>query len=338
MVTRDPSRFTPDLAIVIVNWNVRDWLRACLASVYADLERSGLRGAVWVVDNASHDGSVEMVRADFPQVWLIASQQNLGFAGGNNLALRRMVTRHASRVTNHALPRFEDYARYVLLLNPDTEVQPGALRALVDFMGQTPRAGMAGAQLAYGDGSFQHGAFGLPGLWQIIIDLFPVPARLHESRLNGRYSRSRYRAGEPFSIGHPLGAAMLVRRQVIEQVGLFDERFHMYCEEIDWCLRIKQAGWSIYCVPRARIVHHAGQSTAQIKVESFINLWRSRRRLYDKHYSPSKRYVALALVRLGLTWNKWAVRRRVRRGKMNAEQGTAQLAAYEGAWRHFLSG
>jgi N-acetylglucosaminyl-diphospho-decaprenol L-rhamnosyltransferase len=298
-----------DLAIVIVNWNVRDLLRDCLASVYSDLATNGLQAEVWVVDNASQDGSPDMVRAEFSQVRLVVSRENLGFAGGNNLALRQLETT--------APPC------YVLLLNPDTEVRPGALRTLVDFMDTHPQAGVAGARLFYGDGSFQHGAFGFPGLWQIMFDLFPLPARLYESRLNGRYPRAWYERGEPFSVDHPLGAAMMVRWEVTRQVGLFDEGFHMYCEEIDWCMRIKRAGWEIYGVPRAEVIHHEGQSTAQIREDSFVNLWRSRRRLYDKHYGPIKRRLAKRLVRAGM-------RRKVKeaqgeRGKQAAE---SRLRAY----------
>ncbi len=314
-----------DLAVVIVNWKVPDLLRACLQALYSQLEGAGLGAEVWVVDNASGDGSVDMVRAEFPQARLIASQENLGFAGGNNLALRRILAQ-------------PEPPRHVLLLNPDAEVQPGALRALLDFMDRTPRAGVAGAQLAYGDGRFQHGAFEFPGLWQIVIDLWPVPARLWESRLNGRYPRAWYQADEPFPIGHPLGAAMLVRRQTIQEVGLLDEGFHMYCEEIDWCWRIQRAGWDIYCVPRARVIHHAGQSTAQIRVASFINLWCSRRRLYAKHYRRLKRWLAVALVKAGLAWQKRRVRRRMARGEVVAEQGLAQLEAYQGALSCFEIG
>ncbi len=139
------------LAIVIVNWNVRELLRACLKAVYADLAASEMEAQVWVVDNASQDGSPKMVQINFPQVHLMVSQKNLGFAGGNNLALREM---------GDLIP-----PRYVWLLNPDTEVHPGTARTLMDFMNDHPLAGVAGARLFYGDGRFQHSAFGFPGLW-----------------------------------------------------------------------------------------------------------------------------------------------------------------------------
>ncbi len=298
-----------DVIVLIVNWNVRDLLRGCLHSVMDEME--DIQGEVWVVDNASHDGSAEMVRTEFPSVHLTASPRNLGFAGGNNLALRQMT----------AAP-----PRYVWLLNPDTQVEQGALRTLMGFMDAHPEVGVAGPALLYGDGSFQHSAFGFPGLGQILFDLFPMPARWYDSRLNGRYPRAWYERGRPFPVDHPLGAAMMVR-WAVTQVGLLDERFHMYCEEIDWCMRIKRAGWAIYCVPAARVIHYAGQSTRQIQVASFVNLWQSRRRLYEKHYPPLKRWLAERLVRAGLRWKI----RAARQSRLPAAQIETQVQALKGA-------
>jgi GT2 family glycosyltransferase len=188
----------------------------------------------------------------------------------------------------------------VLLLNPDTLVKPGALRAMVDFLASQPEVGIVGANLVFGDGSFQHGAFHFPGLWQLAIELFPLPGRLYESALNGRYERKRYAGQKPFPIDHPLGAAMLVRAEAIRKVGLMDEGYRMYVEEVDWAWRIKRAGWQAYCVPTARIVHLGGQSTGQVKTESFINLWRSRYRFYRRNYPAWKLVLARRLVERGM--------------------------------------
>ncbi len=283
-----------DLAIIIVSWNVRQLLKGCLTSIYQSLAHSAQEGlelaaGVWVVDNHSADGSPQMVEEHFPQVQLIANQANSGFAAGNNQGITAAL---------------EQQPRYLFLLNPDTVVRGRALETLLQFMDRTPQTGMAGARLVYGDGSFQHSAFGFPGLAQIAIDLWPLPTRVHESKLNGRYPRDRYAAdAPPFPIDHPLGAAMLVRCQVVETVGMMDTNFYMYCEEIDWALRIRAAGWDIYCVPAAEIVHYDGQSTSQIQVESVLNLWRSRRQLYVKHFPAGKVRLAGWLVRLGM-WNK----------------------------------
>jgi N-acetylglucosaminyl-diphospho-decaprenol L-rhamnosyltransferase len=311
----------PELAVLVVNWNVRDLLRSCLDSALADCVSSNLGTRIWVVDNASQDGSAEMVRDRFPQVRLISSSENLGFAAGNNVALRQMAS--------------EDPPRYVLLLNPDAELHCGALQRLVTFLDQNSRAGVAGARLFYGDGSFQHSAFGFPGLWQIAADLYPLPPRLYETRLNGRYPRRLYERGKPFAIDHPLGAAMMVRWEAVRQVGLLDEGFHMYCEEIDWCIRIKRAGYTIVCVPQAEATHHEGQSTSQVQVDSFINLWKSRRRLYDKHYGIVKKHAAVSLVRWGM---KYRIRNTLRdemRGALDPSEGRLRYAAYSGALENF---
>ncbi|MBN1890673.1 MAG: glycosyltransferase family 2 protein [Thermoflexales bacterium] len=293
-----------DLAIVIVNWNVRELLAACLEALFR-FQLSAFSFQVVVVDNASRDGSVEMVRGRFPQVRLIANSHNEGFAGGNNQGLRELGlgARHSTQSIETRNPKSEtqgpDRPRYVLLLNPDTLVREGAIAAMVDFMDRTPQAGACGARLVYGDGSFQHSAFGFPGLAQIGLDFWPLHGRLLESRLNGRYPRRLYAAGRPFEVDHPLGAALMVRAEAIAHAGLMDEGFHMYCEEIDWCWHIKAAGWRIYCVPQAEIVHYGGQSSAQARPEMIVALWRSRKRLYTTYYPAWKRRLAFALVRAG---------------------------------------
>lgn len=284
----NPQPLIPDLAVVTVTWNVRDLALGCLRSVYDDLAGSQLDGQVYVVDNASSDGTAGAIRSAFPQAHLIEPGENLGFAGGNNLALRSM-----------GFPGGENLPSLVLLLNPDTLLRPGALRALIDGM-EAADAGLAGARLVYGDGSFQHSAFAFPGLAQLLVDLFPMPGRLHESRINGRYPRRLYQSTRPFAVDHPLGATFMLRREVIAQTGLFDEQFHLYCEEVDWAMRIRAAGWKAVCVPSAEVVHFGGQSTTQVRPQSVINLWTARLRLYGKHYPPLKRALAILMVRAGM--------------------------------------
>ena len=298
----------PDLAVILVSWNVRALILDALRTLTDDSAGSGLTADILVVDNASSDGTPAAIRAEFPQVKLIANEKNVGFAAGNNIALR------ALGFCDVPAPA-PDAPCAVFLLNCDTRVRPGTVRMLFDTLTTRPDAGIVGARLEYGDGSFQDSAFGLPGLTQLILDLFPLDwlprrvfGRLYRSRLNGRYPRAWYDSGREFSVGHTLGATMLIRREVIEQTGLFDEQFFMYCEEIDWSMRIREAGWQIYCQPNARVVHLAGQSTSQIHAESLINLWRSRLRLYVKHYPPLKRSLAWGLVWLGSTLRLWAAR------------------------------
>ncbi|MGH9201971.1 MAG: glycosyltransferase, partial [Vicinamibacterales bacterium] len=229
------------LAVVIVSWNVRDLLARCLESLFTELDSTPIDPRVVVVDNASHDGSVEMIRSRFPRVELIACDDNLGFAGGNNVGLRGLgFVPHPHpglKATPPPLPTELLVGRgggdggggEVLLLNPDTEVQPGAIATLLAVIQSRRDVAVVTARLSYGDGSFQHSAFHFPDLAQLVIDLFPAPARLYESRLNGRYPRRLYDSGQPFEIDHPLGAVMLVRAAAIRQVGPFDEGFALYC-------------------------------------------------------------------------------------------------------------
>jgi hypothetical protein len=231
-----------------------------------------------------------MVAESFPQVHLIASDENLGFAAGNNLVLRKLLHKQES----------PDGESIFWLLNPDTQVRPGATTALMNAFKTEPRGAVAGARLLYPDGSLQHGAFRFPGLTQLAFELFPMPEQLYETRLNGRYPRRLYEGVAPFPIDHPLGASMMVRARAIREAGLLDEGYHMYCEEIDWCWRMRKAGWRAYCAPAAQVIHHAGQSTSQVPVSSFRNLWTSRARLYARHHGPLTRRLARAMVRLGM--------------------------------------
>lgn len=278
------------VAIIIVSWNVKDLLRDCLNALFSDIAASNLAATVWVVDSASSDGSVAMLEAEFPHVNLIASSENLGFARGNNVALRALDFPEKA----------EGQPETILLLNPDTIIKPGALQKMLTLMLNRPNVGIVGANLRFGDGSFQHGAYAFPGLWQLAFEFFPLPGRFYESPLNGRYPHALYTGQSPFPIDHPLGAAMLVRGAAIHQVGLLDEAYYMYVEEVDWAWRIKAAGWQAYCHPAAHIVHLGGQSTSQIKQESFLNLWRSRQRFYHSHYGGLKYKLASFLVRWGL--------------------------------------
>lgn len=271
-----------DLAVVVVSYNTAGLLRNCLRSLLASLANSaqGCSSRVIVVDNASNDGSAELVRQEFPDVSLLALAENQGFAAANNLAIR------------------EADARYVLLLNPDTEVLGDAPSALVRFMDTQPATGACGARLLNPDLTFQHSCFRFPSLPMSFLDFFPINHRLIASRLNGRYPRRWY--NQPFSIDHPLGACLMVRDEAISQVGTLDEGFFMYCEEVDWCYRIKQAGWEIFYTPDAEVIHHGGQSTQQSAGPMLVQLHRSRDRFFRKHYGSLYAVAAQAIVRLGM--------------------------------------
>jgi len=322
-----------DLAVVVVSWNVRDLLLESLASACRAMDAACLRGEIWVVDNASRDGSLEAVRTQFvgdTRVHLIASSINLWFGGGQNLALRVIgfdgveLPLSVTQAGIGSLPLVAsdsqggvgdtpDLPRYVLVLNPDTVIGQGALSAMVEFMDHCPRAGVCGPRLVYGDGRFQHAAYRFPSLTQTVLDFWPLHWRLTESWLNGRYPRRLYASGVPFPIDHPLGAAMLFRRETIQQTGGFDLDYQMYVEEIDWCMRVKRAGWDIYCVPKAEIVHYEGQSTRQVRPRMIVALWRSRYIFFRRYTSPSYyrsvRYVTRAGMRAKIRRAQDALRR-----------------------------
>lgn len=297
-----------DLTVIIVSYQVRDLLERCLDSIQRI--ESTVKLELIVVDNASTDRTAEMVREKFPSIQLIANSENLGFSKANNVGLKRAG------------------GRYWMLLNPDTEIDQGEnpFRLMVDFMDGHPYAGACGASLFYPDGSRQHSAFHFPTLAQIYIDVFPVHWRLRESGLNGRYPSRRYDAGEPFQIDHPLGAALLVRPEAIGTVGLLDEDYFIYAEEVDWCMRLKRAGWEVWCVPRARIIHHEARSTGQFRDKMFIELWKARFTLFRKNYSRSFNALARPLVRQGMA----RAIRQAREGTGGITQGDLekQIAAY----------
>jgi hypothetical protein len=306
-----------DLGIVIVNWNVRELLAACLESVYLDLAQSGLSGALCVVDNGSTDDSAAMVRVRFPSAALIETE-NRGMGAGNNLGLK-------------ALGFGAQPAPFAaLILNPDTVIRPGALRTLTDFLRRTPRAGVAAPKLLNADGSLQHSGFHFPGVRQAFFDLFPPPgrlARLIESPFNGRYPARWYASGAPFRAAHTLGAAFLVRGEALAGGPLFDEVFYMYCEEIDAQWRLARKGWETWVAPAAEIVHHGGQSTRQLPAQSFVHLWASRRRLYGRYHGPLVNLLVRELVGLAMRERIRANHRLSQRGQLSPDQRAEQNRA-----------
>lgn len=282
-----------DLAVVIVTWNVRELAVNALKSLIADVQASGPATSIYVVDCASSDGTAEAIKSHFQPVNVITSDQNLGFAAGNNLALRAIGFGSSPP---------EGLPKAVYLLNPDTITTPGATRKLFDSLMTNPQIGLVGARLSYADGSFQHSAFQFPGLRQLWVEFFPTPGRFIEGGFNGRYPRACYQTESPFLVDCVLGATMMLRREVIQQTGMFDEQFFMYCEEIDWAWRIRRAGWNVECVPVAHVVHLGGQSASQVRPESVVNLWKSRLRLFRKHYTPLKYFLARQMIIIGMRW------------------------------------
>jgi GT2 family glycosyltransferase len=203
-------------------------------------------------------------------------------------------------------------------------------------MERHPSAAISGAHLNYGNGSFQHGAFHFPTLAQVALDFFPlvgIPGthRLRDSALNGRYPAELWQGQVPFPVDFVLGAAMFVRAAAINDIGGLDDAFFMYCEEMDWALRMQQAGWRVYALPTARVTHYEGQSSRQLRWDSYERLWRSRFRFYSKHaqhYSLGYRLALRLLVRLGARWRSHQARQRFATGSATGTEIARELEAY----------
>ena len=242
-----------ELSVVIVNWNVREMLRACLSSIFAGWNDDPGRLEVIVVDNASPDGSAEMVRTDFPQVILIENHGNPGFAVANNQAIR---------VSN---------GRSVMLLNPDTEVLGDALGDMVRYLDANPAVGMVAPKLLNSDGSVQSSRRRFPTLATAFLESTVIQQWWRDNRVLRNYYMQDRSDDEMHDVDFAMGACLMVRRKVIDEVGLLDEGFFMYSEEVDWCRRIKQAGWRIVYLPVARVIHHGGQSSKQVVAAQHIH-------------------------------------------------------------------
>ncbi len=244
----------PDLAIILVNWNTRELLLDCLAALPAAV--GPLHAEVWLVDNGSTDGSVEAVRAQYPQVQIIANHDNRGFAAANNQAIRASQSRH------------------VLLLNSDTVPYPGSLVALVHFLDVHPTVGVVGARLLNGDGSLQPSWAAFPTVWS---ELLGKNIRMRRPFLSSNGTLA-------YAVDWVGGACLLIRRSVIEQIGLLDEHYFMYTEEADWCYRVKRAGWEICYYPQAEVIHLGGQSSKKASARMKAELYRSKLIFFRKHY------------------------------------------------------
>jgi len=267
-----------DLSIVIVSWNVCDLLRQCLRSILANLQACELE--IIVVDNASGDDSVEMVRAEFPAVRLIANDQNRGFPAANNQGI--------------AIAQ----GRYVFLLNPDTEVVDDALATMIAFADERPDVGVIGPQLLNPDGSVQSSRRRLPTLATAVFESTWLTPYAPRSVLR------RYRMLDtPDEMTQDAdwvdGAALMARRRAIEQIGPLDEGFFMYSEELDWCRRFGEGGWRVVYLPDARIIHHRGKSSEQVAAASHVHFQTSKVRYFGKYHG---RFVA-EMLRLFLLSN-----------------------------------
>lgn len=270
-----------DLSIIIVSWNVRDLLRRCVQSINSQTADGRPPTAeTIVVDNASCDGTVEMLRAEFPNVRVIANSENAGFTRANNQAL--------------AIAQ----GRYLFLLNPDTELRAGTLQTLYDYAETNPRVGIIGPQLFYGDGSMQSSRRRFPTLATAFLEATLLQQWFPRHRVLTRFYMLDTRDDATQPVDWINGAAMFVRRAVYEQIGGLDEQFFMYSEELDWCYRAKQAGWEIYYLPTAQVTHYEGKSSEQAVAARDIHFNTSKIRFFRKYRGAFIAEILRAFLRL----------------------------------------
>jgi N-acetylglucosaminyl-diphospho-decaprenol L-rhamnosyltransferase len=287
----------PSLAIVIVSYNTRDLLRDCLRSIAGSA--ASRMPEIWVVDNASSDGSAEVVRAEFPYVRVIVAERNGGYAYANNLALREIIGDGGWGMGDGSISPSPDY---VLLLNPDTIVPPGALDALVAYLAAHPEVGACGPKLLLADGSLDvacRRAFPTPkvAFYRMtgLARLFPRSPRF------GRYNMTFLDPNAEAEVDSVVGACMLVRETVVREVGLLDETYFMYGEDLDWAYRIKQYGWKIMYVPSVTIHHYKRMSSRQRPFRSIRAFYDAMRVFHRKHYAATTPAALNMLIEAGIT-------------------------------------
>lgn len=290
----------PKISILIVNYNTCGLLKSCLASV---LTREQEELELIVIDNCSSDGSAAMVRTEFPSVRSIENSRNLGFAKANNQGMKQAR------------------GKYVLLLNSDTIVRPGAIQCMEQFLDSHPEAGAVACRLRYADGRIQAsiGCQSGPALTRQILRLSGISQVIRSESVRrvlrkyvgfamGSSARSYlepYVAEGPIEVESISGACLMLRRQAIDQVGLLDENFFMYLEDLDYCIRLRNAGWKLYYVPAGEIVHLVGQSSGGRMRRYSVHAYQSLFYFYRKHYSTS----ALLVIRLAVFFTmsvRWA--------------------------------
>ena len=309
-----------DASVIIVSFNTRTILKECLASVVA--ETLNLKLEILVVDNGSTDGSPEMVEQEFPQVRLFRSKTNLGFGAANNLALA------------------EAKGRYFVLLNSDAFFQPGALELAIRHMDETPDCGVGGARLVGRDGALQPSARRFHSILRDMLVLTGLAAKRPQSRIFGAFDRTWADPDQAAAVDWVPGAFSILRPEAIARVGMFDPAFFLYYEEVDLCLRIRQAGYTVWYWPDVVVIHVGGESSRQLKTMEFsskaaqVVLWRMRSTLlyYRKHHGSKARLAEWLEI---LLYSNTVVRNRFSRDPARRERGRHHrtlIALMKQAW------
>lgn len=314
---------TIDISVLIVSFNTRDRLRECMKAL-AD-QTGDIRIETVVVDNASRDGSAEMVQQEFPEAILVRSETNLGFGNGNNLGLKQAN------------------GRYIVLLNSDALLPPTTLASALAHMEAEPSVGMGGGQLLAPDGGWQPSARRFPSLLDEFLNLSGLAARFPRSRFFGRFDRTWADPDLPAEVDWVPGAFAIIRRKLIDTIGFFDTRFFLYYEEVDLCRRLKAAGFAIHYWPDLKITHIGGESSKTMKDMSFtskgsqLTLWRMRSQLlfYRKWQGP---VLAWLVKKLEQSWHGLRASRNRNRDLDKANESASLVLLWDQAWRDTQGG
>lgn len=274
---------TMNLSIVIVNYNTKTLLRSCLESIYA--EANGTPFDVCVVDNNSRDNSVEMVRSEFPEAQLLENKTNVGFSKANNTVISQTD------------------ADYVLLLNPDTLVIGDAIDRVMKYMEAHSEVGICGCRVLNTDRTLQLACRrSIPTPKVAFYRLTGLSILFPKSKTMARYNMTYEDPEKTHEVDAVSGAFLMIRRKAIEDIGLLDERFFMYGEELDWCLRAKRAGWSVVYYPEAEIIHHKGKSTEYNSRKAAFEFHRAMYLFHRKHFAQNCSPVTNLLVYTGIVF------------------------------------
>ena len=255
-----------DLSVVILNFNTCDLLRDSIKSIFESTHNIDFE--VIVVDNASVDNSCEMVKTEFPNVKLIENKKNTGFSHGNNLGIK------------------ETSGEYICLLNPDTVVKENTFEYLIKFMKENPECGISGPKIYFGDGSIQFSFRSFPSFSTALFNRASTLTKLFpKNPFSDAYLMTSTDRDQPGEVDWLSGSCMVVNKKAIDEVGLLDENFFMYAEDVDWCYRMKQKGWKNFYCPSGTIIHYTEQSSKQYPIKSLYERHRSMYYFYKKHYS-----------------------------------------------------
>lgn len=256
-----------DLSVVIVGWNAKQYLKLCLDSLIAAPPRRSME--ILVVDNASSDGSAEMIEARYPHVKLIKSPTNLGFSKGNNVALRQVE------------------GRYIALVNPDVVVLPGCLDALADFLDQNPRVGDVGPRVLNPDSTMQSSCQRFPSLWNQLCSALGLASKFKKCKLFAGQDMFFLPHDRPLTVDIIVGCFSMIRRETFNDVGLLDEDLFIYGDDVDWCRRAWNEGWQVMFHPGAQAIHHRGQITAPYPVRFAVEQQRSSLHYWRKYHGSA---------------------------------------------------